>query len=106
MLVTAGFRDVLDMGHELRCDMFDLRLRFPNPLALRQLRVEVEERIRYDGAIETPLDPNAAQAAIANLVVGSNPDPEIDVLRLYNRYQEGGIEALVDASRDRGGKDS
>src|SRR5262244_2937033 len=27
---------------------------------------------------------------------GSNRDPEIDVLRLYSRYQEGGIEALVD----------
>jgi N-methylhydantoinase A len=35
MLVTAGFRDVLDMGRKLRYDMFDLRQRFPNPLAPR-----------------------------------------------------------------------
>src|SRR5262245_5646818 len=68
MLVTAGFRDVLDIGRELRYDMFDLRQRFPSPLVPRRLRLELKERIRYDGTIETPLDPNAARATIANLI--------------------------------------
>ncbi|MBM3484973.1 MAG: hypothetical protein FJX66_17010, partial [Alphaproteobacteria bacterium] len=31
LLVTAGFRDTLDMGFERRYDVFDLRLRFPAP---------------------------------------------------------------------------
>ena len=45
MLVTAGFADVLDIGRELRYDMFDLRQRFPDPLVPRHLRVEVHERV-------------------------------------------------------------
>ncbi len=68
MLVTAGFSDVLDIGRELRYDMFDLRQRFPDPLVPRRLRVEVQERVRYDGTVETSLDPVAVRAAIAELV--------------------------------------
>src|SRR5215467_12047317 len=34
---------------------------------------------------------------------GSNRDPEIAFYDWYSRYQEGGIEALVDGNRDRGG---
>ena len=68
LLVTAGFGDVLDIGRELRYDMFDLRQRFPSALVERRLRAEVRERIRYDGTVETPLDENAARAAISELV--------------------------------------
>ena len=41
MLVTAGFRDVLDIGMERRYDLFDLRIRFPEPVVPRPLRFEV-----------------------------------------------------------------
>jgi N-methylhydantoinase A len=68
MLVTTGFGDLLDIGRELRYDMFDLRQRFPEPLVPRRLRVEVRERISYDGTVEEPLDPVAVRASIADLV--------------------------------------
>ena len=68
MLVTAGFSDVLDIGRELRYDMFDLRQRFPNAVVSRQLRKEVQERVRYDGTLEKSLDLPAVRAAIADLV--------------------------------------
>ena len=67
MLVTAGFRDVLDIGRELRYDMFDLRQRFPEPLVARSLRSEIAERVRHDGSVETPVDLSGARAAIADL---------------------------------------
>ena len=35
MLVTKGFRDVLDIALERRYDLYDLRLRFPDPLVPR-----------------------------------------------------------------------
>ncbi len=63
MLVTRGFRDILDMGLEQRYDLFDLRLVFPAPLVPRRLRHEVAERMRYDGEVETPLDLNSARRA-------------------------------------------
>ena len=67
MLATEGFRDILDMGLEQRYDLFDLRLQFPEPLAPRQLRYEVAERVLYDGTVERELDLDGARRAIAEL---------------------------------------
>ena len=68
MLTTRGFRDILDMGREKRYDVFDLRLEFPDPLVPRRRRAEVEERCRYDGSVEIPLDLAGARAALDGLV--------------------------------------
>jgi N-methylhydantoinase A len=67
-LVTRGFRDVLDIGKEQRYDLFDLRIRFPDPLVPRPLRREIGERIRFDGTVETPLDAGEVERAVADLV--------------------------------------
>jgi N-methylhydantoinase A len=54
MLVTRGFRDVLEIAQERRYDLFDLTIRFPKPVIPRALRFEVVGRLRYDGSeIET-----------------------------------------------------
>ncbi|MBU3737809.1 MAG: hydantoinase/oxoprolinase family protein [Rhodoferax sp.] len=55
MIVTRGFRDVPDIALEQRYDLYDLRLRFPQPLVARRLRFEVEERMGWDGAVRLPL---------------------------------------------------
>jgi N-methylhydantoinase A len=65
MLVTAGFGDIMDMGLERRYDLFDLRIKYPTPLVPRRLRIEVAERVRYDGSVERPLDEAAVAAAAA-----------------------------------------
>jgi len=49
LLGTAGFTDIMDMGFERRYDLFDLRITYPAPLAPRNLRAEVTERVRHDG---------------------------------------------------------
>ena len=67
-LVTKGFRDVLDIGKEQRYDLFDLRIRFPDPLVPRPLRRELSERIQFDGTVETPLADAEIRRAIADLV--------------------------------------
>ena len=63
MLATKGFSDILDMGFERRYDLFDLRVKYPPPLVLRRHRIEVAERVRHDGSVETPLDETAVEAA-------------------------------------------
>ena len=68
MLVSDGFRDVLDMARETRYDLFDLRLKFPEPLVPRSLRREVAERVKFDGSVERELDLDAARVAIGELV--------------------------------------
>lgn len=49
LLTTRGFRDVLEVGHEQRYDIYDLALTFPTPLVPRRLRREVSERMTRDG---------------------------------------------------------
>ena len=55
MVVTRGFRDVLDIAMEQRYDLFDLRAQFPVPLVPRSLRFEVDERMTMDGSVRRPL---------------------------------------------------
>lgn len=55
MIVTRGFRDVLDIAMEQRYDLYDMRIRFPEPLVPRSLRFEVDERIGWDGGVRQAL---------------------------------------------------
>ena len=45
LLTTEGFRDVLELGRELRYDIYDLFLEMPEPLVPRDLRRGVPERV-------------------------------------------------------------
>ena len=51
MITTQGFRDVLEMGKEMRYDIYDLLMVLPEPLVARPLRLEVGERIGARGEV-------------------------------------------------------
>ncbi|HTE03938.1 MAG TPA: hydantoinase/oxoprolinase family protein [bacterium] len=68
LLTTAGFRDTLEMGKEQRYDIYDLFLKYPDPLVPRRWRVGVRERITRDGEVRVPLDVPAVRRTVANLV--------------------------------------
>lgn len=55
LITTSGFRDVLEIGREMRYDTYDLAIEMPPPLVERDLRFEVEERLGPDGRVVTPL---------------------------------------------------
>ncbi|WP_342133026.1 hydantoinase/oxoprolinase family protein [Hydrogenophaga sp. OTU3427] len=74
MLVTRGFRDTLDMGRETRYDLYDLRLRFAPPLIERSARIEVDERIDYQGRVVRPLNAESIVAPLAELVARERPE--------------------------------
>ena len=67
LLTTEGHRDVLEMREGLKPDRYNLRLPPDPPLVPRYLRLGVRERLRPDGHLETPLDTNSLDAAIAML---------------------------------------
>ena len=67
MLVTQGFRDILDMRRERRYDLYDLTPGFPDPLVPRALRREVDERILFDGSVERAVDLEEAKSGVAEL---------------------------------------
>src|SRR5215469_12275105 len=56
LLVTAGFRDMLEIGRERKYDLYDIGIENPPPLVPRNLRLDVGERMRADGSVAEPLD--------------------------------------------------
>src|SRR5438105_8208402 len=68
LLTTSGFRDVLEMGTEQRYDIYDLFLRFPEPLVARHHRLEIAERLDRDGGIIAPIDLDSVRTKARRLV--------------------------------------
>ena len=56
LITTEGFRDLIEIGRQKRPDLYDLQVDKPPALVTRDLRFGVNERIRHDGSVETPLD--------------------------------------------------
>jgi N-methylhydantoinase A len=69
LIATQGFRDILELGRQMRRQMYDLRLRPETPgwLAPGARRVEVKGRIAADGCEIVPLDETSIAAAIDKL---------------------------------------
>ncbi|HKW95645.1 MAG TPA: hydantoinase/oxoprolinase family protein, partial [Methylomirabilota bacterium] len=70
MLTTAGHRDVIEMREGLKDDRYNLRMAPPVPLVPRARRLDVSERLRFDGSVETPLSRASAEKAIRRLADG------------------------------------
>jgi N-methylhydantoinase A len=68
LITTSGFRDVLEVGHEMRYDLYDLFLEKPEPLVPRNLRLTVNERIASTGEILFELDEAGVNAACNELI--------------------------------------
>ena len=67
LITTAGFRDLLEIGRQKRPDLYDLQAEKAPVLVARDLRLEVPERVRHDGTIETALDEQAVREAVRAL---------------------------------------
>jgi N-methylhydantoinase A len=63
LITTEGFRDVLEIRRTHRHSLFDLDEQLPEPLVPRDLRLEVGERIAFDGEVVRPLDEGGVRAA-------------------------------------------
>ena len=83
LITTGGFRDLLEMGTEQRYDIYDLFLRFPEPLVPRRRRLEVPERMDRDGRVVTPLDAAAVEAAARELAASGAGAVAIAFLHAY-----------------------
>ncbi|MBN2032787.1 MAG: hydantoinase/oxoprolinase family protein [Deltaproteobacteria bacterium] len=68
LITTRGFRDVLELGREIRYAPYDIFSEYPKPLVPRRFRVEVDERIRSDGTILKAPDPNQVRSVVRTLV--------------------------------------
>jgi 5-oxoprolinase (ATP-hydrolysing) len=62
LITSQGFRDALEIGYQARPKIFARRIEKPSMLYARV--VEVPERVRADGSVETPLDRAAVRTAL------------------------------------------
>ncbi len=83
LLTTAGHRDVLEMREGLKDNRYDLRTPPPEPLVPRELRFGVRERLRPNGEVETPLDPDSLGEAIAAIKASGATSVAICFLHSY-----------------------
>ncbi|MFI5013610.1 MAG: hydantoinase/oxoprolinase N-terminal domain-containing protein, partial [Hyphomicrobiales bacterium] len=67
MITTAGFRDVLELRRQKRDSLYDLQTEKPHILATRDRRLEVRERVLFDGRILAPLDEEQVRVAARRL---------------------------------------
>ncbi|UNX55433.1 hydantoinase/oxoprolinase family protein [Georgenia sp. TF02-10] len=67
LITTRGFRDLLELGRGRRPSMYDPQADKPQPQVPRHLRMEVTERVRHTGAVETPLDEDDVRRAVRQL---------------------------------------
>lgn len=64
LITTEGFRDLLDIGRQVRPHMFDLQKDHPASVVAREHRFEVTERITAEGRIVRPLDEESLRRAV------------------------------------------
>ena len=84
LITTRGFRDVLELGREIRYAAYDAFAEFPEPLVPRARRLEVNERLRADGSVLEPLDLAQARSAVRTLAA---MDVESVAVCLLNSFE-------------------
>ncbi len=68
LITTKGFKDVLELGREIRYDAYDIFSQYPEPLVPRYLRTEVNERVASDGRIIRELDDKQVKEVLSALL--------------------------------------
>src|SRR5256885_1024415 len=56
MLVTRGFRDILEIGRQIRSRLYDVHLTKPRPLVPRRWSFGIRERLDAEGRVLEALD--------------------------------------------------
>jgi N-methylhydantoinase A/oxoprolinase/acetone carboxylase beta subunit len=98
LIATEGFADILEIGRQMRRQMYDLALKPETPawLVPGARRVEVAERIAADGTVLTPLDEAGARAAIARLLGAGVEAIAVSLLFSFaNPVHERRLRALI-----------
>ncbi|XBS69327.1 hydantoinase/oxoprolinase family protein [Acerihabitans sp. KWT182] len=67
MITTAGFRDIIELRRQKRDGLYDVQTEKPRLLVLRHQRLEVNERVLFDGSVMIPLDEEEVRTAARRL---------------------------------------
>lgn len=100
LITTDGFRDVLEIGRQIRTAIYDLQLEPETPvfLAPRARRTEVNERLSSDGSVVVALDEEGvARAADALVAEGCEAIAICFLFSFLNPVHEERARAIIQA---------
>lgn len=83
LLVTQGFRDLLEIARQTRSSLYDLKFVKLAPLVPRELCFEVPERLDATGAVVRPLDEARVRAIARHLVATGIETVAVCLLHSY-----------------------
>ena len=96
LLTTAGFEDVLEIGREMRYDIYDIFIKMPEPLVARSFRKGIQERVDRNGNIITPLNEKQVITALQSFVKKGIQAVAVSLLHSYaNPSHEQKIGAIL-----------
>jgi N-methylhydantoinase A len=99
LITTRGFRDVLELGREMRYDAYDIFAEYPEPLVPRSLRKEVTERITADGRVIVKLNTAEVNQVLAGLCDSGIESLAVCLINSYeNPIHEVQIKEIVNKS--------
>ena len=97
-IVTAGFRDILEIAYERRYDQYDLYLEKPDTLVPRERVATVPERVAATGQVLEPLDLDSVPRAADALVAGGAESLAVCLLHAYaNPAHERAVRDIVES---------
>lgn len=96
LITTKGFRDILEIGTQMRPELYGLHQKKPAPLVTRDLREEVSERMDAKGQVVDPLDEEEVRNIVQKLLSSDIDSLAITLLFSFaNPKHEAAIRAIV-----------
>jgi N-methylhydantoinase A len=96
LITTKGFEDVLEIGREMRYDIYDIFITMPKPLVPQHLRKGVKERVDKNGKILQQLSLIEAERIMKQLQKEGVQSVAVSLLHSYaNTKHEKQIGALI-----------
>ncbi len=96
LITTEGFRDILEMGNEIRYDLYDLNIEQPMPLVPRRYRLGISERIDSRGDIVKPLEMDEIRQALQYFEKEGITSVAVCLLHAYqNPVHERAVQAFI-----------
>jgi len=96
LITTRGFRDVLELGREIRYDAYDIFSEYPEPIVTRSLRKEIDERITADGIVLKDVDEKEVLDVLKKLKAAEIESLAVCFINSYeNSINEKKIKAII-----------
>ncbi len=99
LLVSAGFRDLLLIGDQMRPTLYDLQVQKPEPVVPRPLTLEVAERLDAFGQVVDALTPQEIDRVV-EAATALNPEA-IAICLAFSFLNDNHEQALASALRER-----